>query len=87
MRVLQSLEYSYRNDEWRPPAAAATHLSSLAQADALHAALMLWADALAGCIERSHEEAEFRVVIDAIEPYEAIRWPLGKDPAVPSGKG
>jgi hypothetical protein len=24
---------------------------------------------------------------DAIEAYEARRWPLGKDPTVPGGKG
>jgi hypothetical protein len=28
-----------------------------------------------------------RRFIDAIEAYEAKQWPLGKDPAVPGGKG
>jgi len=30
------------------------------------------------------EEAELEVVIDAIEAYEAVRWPEGKEPG---GKG
>jgi hypothetical protein len=44
------------------------------------------ADTLAGCMEGSSEEAELRSIFDAIEAYER-RWPLGKYPAVPSGKG
>jgi hypothetical protein len=87
MRVLRSLGYSYRNDEWQPPAAAATPLSSLADADALHGMLMRQAGALAGCTEGSDEETELKAIVDAIDAYEAERWPLGKDPNVPGGKG
>jgi len=61
-------------------AAAVTQQHSiLAEADALLSALVLRADELEGCIEGS-EEAELAVITDAIEAYEAKRWPLGKEP-------
>jgi hypothetical protein len=53
------------------------------EADALHALLVLRADELIGCTEGSPEEAELEAISDAIEGYEAIRWPDGK---VPGGK-
>jgi hypothetical protein len=28
-----------------------------------------------------------KAIVDLLEAYEAKRWPLGKDPAVPGGKG
>jgi peptidoglycan/LPS O-acetylase OafA/YrhL len=36
---------------------------------------------------RATTVALLKAVVDAIEAYEARRWPLGKDPAVPGGKG
>ena len=53
----------------------------------MHGMLMRWADALAGCLKGSDAEVELKAIVDAIEAYEARRWPLGKNPAVPHWKG
>ena len=53
-------------------------------ADTLHALLVGRADALIGCTEGSPEEQELAALTDAIEAYEALRWPQGK---IEGGKG
>src|SRR4029077_7272088 len=53
-------------------------------ADKMHALLVERADALMGCTEGSPEEAELVTLTDAIEAYESVRWPDGKEPG---GKG
>jgi hypothetical protein len=53
-------------------------------ADKMHALLIERADALMGCTEGSPEEAELATLTDAIEAYETVRWPDGKEPG---GKG
>jgi len=74
--------YRYEGDEWVAP--TVTNQSVLAEADAMLGALLLRADALEGCIEGSEEERELATITDAIEDYEEVRWPLGKEPG---GKG
>jgi hypothetical protein len=65
-----------------PGQAALTKLTN--EADAMHALFVLRADALMGCTEGSEEEEELSAITDAIEAYEAKRWPEGK---IPGGKG
>jgi hypothetical protein len=85
VRALEALGYSYRNNEWIPPAAvAAAPLPLTVKADAMHGALMRRADALVSCAEGTDEEAELKAIGDPLEVYESKRWPLGKEAG---GKG
>jgi hypothetical protein len=54
------------------------------EADAMHALPIKRADELMGCTEGSPEEEELRALSEAIDAYEAKRWPSGK---VAGGKG
>ncbi len=63
-----------------PAAQTPEHLD----ADALFGLLVKRADELAGCTEGSAEEGELEALTDAIEAYEAVRWPGGR---VDGGKG
>jgi len=85
VRKLEALGYGYRGDEWVPasPSAAAGPRSLMtAESDAMQGVLVLRADALEGCLEVS--EQELAAITDAIDAYEARRWPEGKEPG---GKG
>jgi len=82
---LQALGYAFTlADGWTASSDAHTHAGAIAEADAMHGLLMRRADTLEGCTEGSSEEAELSLITDAIEAYEAKRWPDGKDPG---GKG
>jgi len=84
--TLEALGYAFSIAEgWTEPANAATPgLLSTAEADAMHTMLVARADALDGCTEGSPEETERKCIVDAIEAYEAKRWPNGKEA---DGKG
>jgi len=87
VRKLEALGYSFQGGEWVPalPSAAAGPRSLMtAEADAMHGVLVQRADALEGCLEGSEQEIELKAIVDAIEAYEALRWPTGK---VNGGKG
>jgi hypothetical protein len=70
--VPEGIGYTWRGAEWQPP--AATPPWTWSEPDALHAALVRRADAIANCAEGSEEEAELRTIADVLEAYEAKRW-------------
>ena len=78
VRKLEAMGYVFHEHDWTGPAIPATF-----EADAMHALLVLRADALEGCPENSEETREFAMIAEALQAYEAIRWPDGK---VPGGK-
>ena len=86
VRKLEQLGYTFAVDKWHAPAGIAAPASTSIQADAMHALLVQRADALEGCTMGFYikEARELAAITDAIEAYEAIRWPLGKEPG---GKG
>jgi hypothetical protein len=86
VRTLEQAGYIFIAGAWVGPAlgAASTIAPLTANADAMHALLVLRADALMGCPEESEGAAELALITDTIERYEASRWPDGK---VPAGKG
>jgi hypothetical protein len=83
VRKLEQLGYTFA-DDWHPPAGVTATTPTSAQVDAMHVLLVRRADALEGCTEGSEEERELAAIVDAIEAYEALRWPNGK---VDGGKG
>jgi hypothetical protein len=81
---LQEFGYTFSlTDGWTSPAGSAAALTT-AESDAMPAVLVRRADALEGCTEGSPEEAELEMIVNAIEAYDAKRWPDGEEPG---GKG
>ncbi len=58
--------------------------SAWREADELHTLLLKRADRLSGVFSRTRDATEHRTIINALEAYEAKRWPDGK---IPGGKG
>ena len=84
VRVVEALGYKYVGGKWAASSAFKGTTLLSAEGDALHALLVGRADELMGCTENSDEERELATITDAIEAYEAVRWPDGK---IPGGKG
>ena len=82
VRKLEQLGYTFAAGDWMHPADGASPAPAIT--DALHALLLKRADELEGCTEGSDEERELAAIVDAIEAYEAVRWPLGR---TQGGKG
>jgi hypothetical protein len=96
VRKLERLGYRYREGERVLPAGASPS-RQLADADSMQGMLMRRDDALAGCTNSGEHHMRCGEITasrrclkhgthDAIEAYEAKRWPLGGDPSVPGGK-
>ena len=83
VRTLEAIGYCFRNGRWHPPIHA-TRALSLAEADAMHSLLVQRADNLIGCTDGSADQDELEAIGEAIEAYEAVRWPEGK---IDGGKG
>ena len=82
VRMLEAFGYSFRDGEW-----IQGHVSNVAveaEADAMHLLLVQRADALIGCTDGSADQDELEAIGEAIEAYEAVRWPDGK---ADGGKG
>jgi hypothetical protein len=84
VRKLEKLGYTFAVDDWHAPAGTTVATPTSAQADMMHALLVQRADELEGCTEGSEEERELAAISDAVEAYEAVRWPNGK---LDGGKG
>ena len=83
VRKLEAMGYTFAAGDWMQPANDPTAVAPVIT-DALHALLVARADALVSCTEGSDEEAELAYITDAIEAYEAVRWPNGR---TDGGKG
>jgi hypothetical protein len=77
VRKLEKLGYTFAGDDWMHPANDAAAIAPTIT-DELHAILVKRADDLEGCPEGSDKERELAAITDAIEAYEAVRWPLGR---------
>ena len=76
VRKLAQLGYTFAGGDWMHPTDSASPTPAIT--DALHALLVKRADDLEGCAEGSDEEHELVAITDAIEAYEAVRWPRGR---------
>ena len=79
MRTLEHLGFKFDGELWVGGVPAI-----VPEADALHGLLMDRAEALAGGTDNSPESDELRAVADALDAYEAKRWPGGR---ISGGKG
>ena len=82
--VLEALGYSFDGVEWSAPIYGPPLPNLQDAGDAMHAMLVTRADKLDGCIKGDDDEAELKMIAEAVGDYEAKRWPDG---VVPRGKG
>ena len=80
VRVLEAMGHRFDGTNWQLPIDPAPW----PEADRVHALLMDRAEVLSGSIEDTKEDDELRAIADALEAYEAKRWPKGR---VAGGKG
>jgi hypothetical protein len=79
--TMRALGYMFSlSDGWTAPPAGSAFISTT-ESDAMHSVLIRVADALSRMQRGLPEEVELARIIDAIEKYEAKRWPEAKCPA------
>jgi hypothetical protein len=78
VRKLEQLGYTFAAGEWHAPARMTAPAPTSAQANAMPAVLVQRDEEREGCPEGSEKECEFATITDAVEAYEAVRWPNGK---------
>ncbi len=78
VKTLEELGYTFVAGDWLRPQSDAATILPPPTTDQLHALLVARADALMGCPEESCGAAELEAITDAIEAYEAVRWPDGR---------
>jgi hypothetical protein len=78
VRKLEQLGYTFATGDWHAPAGITAPAPTSAQAGAMDAVLGQRADQPERCPERSDEEAEFATITDAVQAYQAVRWPNGR---------
>ena len=83
VRKLEQLGYTFAAGDWMEPTDDPRAVMPPIT-DQLHALLVARSDQLMGCPEESSGACELEAITDAIEAYEAVRWPDGK---VAGGKG
>lgn len=79
VRTLEDLGFTFDGAQWVGAVAQV-----VPEADALHGLLMDRAVVLAGGAEGSPESNELSAIADALDAYEAKRWPDGR---IDGGKG
>jgi hypothetical protein len=82
VRTLEGLGYAFDGVTWKPPMAEPLWN----EADELYALLTERADRLGNgsVFSGIHDAKKYRIIVKALEAYEAKRWPDGKEPG---GKG
>ena len=78
VRTLEDLGHCFRAGRWHPPLRARLGAERWAETDAMHHLLVQRADRLNGCTDGSMDQDELEAIGEAIEAYEAVRWPDGK---------
>ena len=74
--TLEALSYTFRTGRWHPPLHGP--FTAVPEADTMHSLLLQRADALIGCTDGSADQDELEAIGEALEAYEAVRWPDGK---------
>jgi hypothetical protein len=79
VKILEAMGFAWSVEHgWRPALARVVREPILAEADAMYSLLMERADKLIGAMEGTAEQNELAEIGEAIEAYEAVRWPDGK---------